>query len=138
MNYKEKITDKFNEFLEFHSDINDDIDYSLQDKKLLFLSMYVFDFVTYSESHDLKFSKTMMDVIKAIYYRTTFQYVALNEDNYLLMVNMPFLRDKLNWGTGIRSAWFDDSQLFYITFLQEKILNFSDFIKDLIDWFDEN
>ncbi|MFH1625922.1 MAG: hypothetical protein ABID54_12320, partial [Pseudomonadota bacterium] len=41
--------------------------------------------------------------------RQTFDYIESEEGNlwYLIMVNMPFFAEKLNWGTSIRGAWWD-------------------------------
>ena len=41
------------------------------------------------------------------FFRTTFEYIESNHFNYLLMVNMPFFKDKLEWGGSIRGAWWD-------------------------------
>lgn len=76
--------------------------------KLIFLSVNVFDFTTYDSGIDQEFSRSMLEVIWVILNKKTFEYI---EDenryrNYLIMVNMPFLKDKLEWGTSIRGAWF--------------------------------
>lgn len=78
--------------------------------KLEFLSCYIFDFTTYDSGMDKIFAQKMLDVIECILNKTNFQYIkASNENylNYLTMINMPFLKDKLDWGTSIRGAWFN-------------------------------
>ena len=78
--------------------------------KLKFLGDYVFDFTTYDDNITRAFSGLMLEVIACILNKTTFEYQAKSENhyvNYLIMVNMPFLKDKLEWGSSIRGAWFD-------------------------------
>ena len=67
--------------------------------KLEFLSCYIFDFTTYDSGMDKIFVQKMLDVIECILNKTNFQYIeASNENylNYLTMINMPFLKDKLD------------------------------------------
>ena len=81
--------------------------------KLEFIGEFVFDFTTYDggEGSELEaLTKDMLEVIRAIYEKRTFEYIE-NEQNsrkYFTMVNMPFLKDKLEWGTSIRGAWIDN------------------------------
>lgn len=55
------------------------------------------------------FAQKAVEVCEAINDRKTFEYIN-DEENYkwfLLMCNMPFFSDKLEWGTSIRGAWWD-------------------------------
>lgn len=81
------------------------------DSKLEFIGGEIFDFTTYDGAMDVYFAKKMLDVIKCILNNNTFEYQGQSEDNYVnyhMMVNMPFLDGKLEWGTSIRGAWFDE------------------------------
>ena len=52
------------------------------------------------------------------------------------MINMPFLANKLEWGTSIRGAWFDDWEEYEIDC--DRIIIKGDelkvFIADLLEW----
>lgn len=76
--------------------------------KLEWLGEFLFDFIAYDPEITELFSKKMIEVCQVITDRKTFEYQE-NEDNYLwymIMVNMSFLQNKLNWGTSIRGAWW--------------------------------
>ena len=81
--------------------------------KLEFLSCYIFDFTTYDSGMDKIFAQKMLDVIECILNKTNFQYIeASNENylNYLTMINMPFLKDKLDWAiTSNKSSLLNSS-----------------------------
>lgn len=79
--------------------------------ELEYLGDYVFDFTCYDSDMSELFAKGMIEVIEALILNKTFEYQKQSDGKYityLTMVNMPFLRDKLNWGTSIRGAWIDD------------------------------
>lgn len=78
-------------------------------ERLEFLAMNVFDFCTYENIVSAKLVKKALEVCSAITDRKTFDYIATEEGNlwYLIMVNMPFFKGKLSWGTSIRGAWWD-------------------------------
>jgi len=76
---------------------------------LEYLSNYVFDFTTYDSEKDELFALKALEVCFAITINQTFQYQE-DEGNYtwyLLMCNMPFFENKLEWGGSIRGAWWD-------------------------------
>ena len=108
------------------------------ESKMEYIGHVIFNFTTYSNSIDELFAALMMPVIRCILEKKTFEY---QEDrsqyiNYLHMVNMPFLVNKLEWGTSIRGAWFDDYQEYEIDcgrIIIEK-QELSIFIADLIEW----
>ena len=79
------------------------------ESRLEYLSTYVFDFVTYNVEMDKLFACKAIEVCKALSEQKTFDYVSLDESNYiwyLLMCNTSFFKDKINWGTSIRNAWW--------------------------------
>jgi hypothetical protein len=76
--------------------------------RLEFLSDYIFDFTTYDRGMAELFTRKALEVCAAISEQRTFDYIK-DEDNYrwyLLMVNMPFFAERLDWGTSIRGAWW--------------------------------
>lgn len=76
--------------------------------RLEYLSDYIFDFTTYESEYGELFAKKALEVCAAISDGKTFEYIKEPEGRlwYLLMVNMPFFADKLEWGTSIRGAWW--------------------------------
>lgn len=82
------------------------------DSKFEYLSNYIFDFTTYDGEIDELFAKKAIEVCSAINTKTNFGYQESPENYiwYLVMCNMPFFADKLDWGTSIRGAWwiYDD------------------------------
>lgn len=79
--------------------------------KLEFIGESIFEFTTYDGEIDVIFAESMITVINHILNKTTFEYINESETNYmnyLMMVNLPFLKNKLEWGTSIRGAWFDE------------------------------
>jgi len=108
------------------------------DSKMEYLGHTIFDFTTYDGEIDVLFSEKMIPVLKCILNKETFAYQENEEQyiNYLIMVNMPFLTDKLEWGTSIRGAWFDDYKEYEIDCGRIKIEKheLTEFITDLIEW----
>ena len=82
-----------------------------------YLASEVFDFTTYDREIDELFAQKALEVCTAITRKQTFDYQKDTENYkwYLIMCNMPFFIDKLEWGTSIRGAWWDNySQDFII------------------------
>lgn len=105
--------------------------------KLQYLGESVFDFTTYDGDMDELFASIMIEVIDCILQRKTFEYIsdAAKNIQYLLMVNMPFMVDKLDWGGSIRGAWFDDNhtcEIFYGLSIESGEL--TEFMTQLIEW----
>ena len=77
--------------------------------KRVFLSESIFNFTLYDYGLAEAFALRMLEVIQAIFIDQTLAYLRENEEqrlNYFIMVNMPFLADKLTWGMSIRNATF--------------------------------
>jgi len=115
--------------------------------KLAFLGSDIFDFTTYDGAMDELFAKKMIEVIDCILNGKTFDYQndEANYINYLTMVNMPFLNGKLEWGTSIRGAWFDEyghysepqPTVYKIGCVDDLIIpkiEIKDFMKQLVEW----
>ena len=108
------------------------------ESKIEYVGSEIFDFTTYDGNIDILFANKMIDVIKCILSKTTFEYQKDNYIDYLTMVNMPFLVDKLEWGSSIRGSWFDDYKEYEINYIKIKQKELEIFMKDLIKWCYEN
>lgn len=91
-----------------------------EERKQVQEDMEIYDLVaeklgicTYDSDVDKLFIREMMEVIDVILQRTTFDYQESYEKYliYLRMVHMPFIADRINWGTSIRGAWFEDENV---------------------------
>lgn len=132
MDYKKILEEKYQEALT-------DTCCSPPNSKLEWIGDVVFDFTTYDGNMSAKFAGNMIDVIECILNGETFEYINKSEVHYityLLMINMPFLKGKLEWGTSIRGAWFDEyghhsekeaGRIYYKK-------NIKLFCKDLLEW----
>ena len=82
--------------------------------RLEYLGNDIFDFTTYDGVMSAAFAEKAVEVCKAITEHATFEYIK-DEDNYrwyLLMVNMPFFASRIDWGTSIRGAFWDNEITF--------------------------
>lgn len=126
-NYNKILEDKYQEAKSYIEDL---------ENKDQFLGSFIFDFTTYDDEKDEYFALQMIDVINAIINNTTFKYIQ-NEDyylNYLTMVNMPFLKNKLDWGGSIRGAWLDDYKEYDIAGIKIEKEELTNFLTQLIEW----
>ena len=109
------------------------------DSKFEYLGNVIFDFTTYDGDVDAVFAEKMIPVLSCIVNKKTFEYHKESNDNYLnylMMVNLPFLVNKLEWGTSIRGAWFDLGKEYEIDCGRIKIKKgeIEEFIQNLIEW----
>lgn len=76
-----------------------------------FLSSDIFDFTLYDGAMDEVFGHKAVEVCQAILTRTTCEYIREEENYrwYLIMCNMPFFAERLEWGTSIRGAFWGSS-----------------------------
>ena len=139
--FKKALTDRFEETKCLYEAQGTDDEWWAWD----FLSGDVFDFTLYDSGMDKEFSMIMLEVIKCVLNRETFEYQnksAANYKNYLTMVNMPFLAGKLNWGGSIRGAWFDDymSKPFDVCCGEIEVdpKDINVFMSAVVEWADEN
>ena len=104
--------------------------------KMEYLGSSIFDFTTYDGEIDILFAEKMVEVLKVILNKNTFEYIENKEQylNYLTMVNMPFLTDKLEWGGSIRGAWFDNWKEYEIDGIEIKKQELEVFVAQLIEW----
>jgi hypothetical protein len=78
------------------------------ESRLAFLSESIFDFTTYDGEMSVLFARKAVEVCAAINDGKTFDFIK-DADNYtwfLVMCNMPFFAERLEWGTSIRGAWW--------------------------------
>ncbi len=81
-----------------------------QATRLEYLGDHIFNFTTYESEYSELFAKKALEVCAAISDSKTFEYIKEPEGRlwYLLMVNMSFFADKLEWGGSIRGAWWSE------------------------------
>ena len=134
--FTEHLEEAYSDFLEY-------TDYP--ENRLIWVADNIFEFVTYDSGASEVFGNLMLRVLKPILNQTTFDFQKESEDNYytfLLMVNMPFLKDKLEWGTSIRGAWFDTSGDSILELDCGRVMvpmkDFKEFVKELLDWIEVN
>jgi len=91
--------------------------------KLEFLADYIFEFTTYDGDISELFAEKMVEVLRAINDGKIYEFIK-DEENYkwyIIMCNMPFLGDKLEWGTSIRGAWWSYDDPFEVTMFTSDI-----------------
>lgn len=74
-----------------------------------FLSCDVFDLTTYDEDMDELFVKAIIEVLRVIINKETFEYIR-DENNYikyLIVCNLLYNFEWIEWGTSIRGAWIE-------------------------------
>ena len=80
-----------------------------QSTRLSFLGDYIFDFTTYDSEWSEIFAKRAIEVCESISNKTTFE--SFEEPGryrwFLIMINMPFFSQRINWGTSVRGAWWE-------------------------------
>ena len=136
----EKIRDyksnaKYIELLDKHFKEEQHLEFA-HETKMEYLASSIFDFTTYDGEIDILLAGRMIEVLKVILNRNTFEYIKDREQylNYLTMVNMPFLKDKLDWGGSIRGAWFDNWKEYEIDGIEIEKQELEVFIAQLIEW----
>lgn len=104
-----------------------------------YLSQIIFQFNTSDTAIDILFATKMVEVLTVIRSNSWMKYIKEENQyiNYLTMVNMPFLENKLDYGTSIRSAWFNDYEEYSIYGDRFKIAKqeLTVFIDDLLYWY---
>jgi len=100
-NYKEILQESF----DLNSSINQE-----ETNKYQFLCSGIFEIHTYDDDVSEEVGKEMVEVIQAILQKKTLEYWQNDKvkyKTYLLMINMPFLWLRLEYGTSPRFPWFD-------------------------------
>lgn len=132
---------QFTELLEKNfqeeQDVNDFTDSCKCESRLIYASQRIFNFTTYDSGIDEKFGKKMIAVLSCILSRTTYEYLTKSQSqhiNYITMVNMPFLKNKIEWGGSVRGAWLDNWKEYEIDEVSVKKQELTLYISDLIEW----
>lgn len=81
--------------------------------RLEFLGDNIFNFTTYDSEMSELFASKALEVCAAISDGKTFNYIETPENHqwYLIMVNMPFFSEKIEWGTSVRGAWWIHNEI---------------------------
>lgn len=109
MDYKKMLDENFTRFKEDSQHLHDGQE-SCSELKAEFLASDVLGLTTYDSAMDYLLVSKIMDVVHAIDTHTTFEYIKDKSKyiDYITCVNMPWFKDKLNWGSSIRGAWWDN------------------------------
>lgn len=117
-----------------------------------FLCDYIFNLAVEDTDLSIFYASVIIDVCKALLNRTTFDYIK-DEQNYkyyILVLNLPFFKDIIEWGVSIRGAWltagietykytscglYDDNiQIYELEFNEDEEV--CEFIQDIVDFYD--
>lgn len=76
--------------------------------RLAYLADYIFTFTTYDDDVSEIFAHYAVEVCEAITNKATFEYIKDPERYrwFLLMCNMPFFAERIDWGTSVRGAFW--------------------------------
>lgn len=112
---------------------------SNDESRLEYLSDNVFNFVTYDSEISELFVRKALEVCAQLSARTTYEYIkdATNYQWYLLMCNMQFFSDRMEWGSSVRGAWWHYEQELEVATLPDKSFSeeeWLDFIEALIEF----
>ena len=109
MDLKESIQKSYEYYLETLEMQDADDFRDTLDNRYGWLSSWFFDVTTYDGDLDIEFGKNIYEVMLQIYNRTVFDYI--KDENkyktYIIVCNLFISFKLLDWGTSIRSAWFD-------------------------------
>lgn len=79
--------------------------------RLIYLADHIFDFTTDDGEMSKLFATKALEVCRAITLRTTFEYIKEPENYrwFLLMCNMPFFSQRIDYGTSVRGSWWSST-----------------------------
>ena len=115
MNKKKEYSRMLNEGFAFvNSLVGGDEEYS----RMEYLSEYIFRFVTHDSEMSKLFGRKAIEVCVTFTKEKTFEYIKDPENYrwYLIMCNMPFFSDKIEWDGSMRGAWLKVSPHRKMTF----------------------
>ena len=127
LNYKEGFDEAYSMMVQTNENIADM-------SKLHFVAMFIFDFELDDTEMYESFALRMIEVIESILNEKTYEYIKSNYENYLLMVNMPFLKDKIDYGVSIRGAWFDEYEVYECCGIPIPQNFLSKFMTSIVEW----
>ncbi len=108
------------------------------ENRIAYLGSTIFEFTTYDDEMDETLAKGMIEVCQVILDKETFEYIKDKQQymKYIIMVNMPFLAEKIDWGGSVRGAWFDDFQEYKVDCgnIEVKKGDVTTFIREMLEW----
>ena len=123
------------------------------ESKARFLVENIFELAVEDDELSAFYCSIIIDVCKALLNRTTYDYIK-DEQNYkyyILVLNLPFFKDIIEWGVSIRGAWFTagiepyvltscglfrgEEQICQLEFLED--VDICEFIQDIIDFYED-
>lgn len=70
--------------------------------------MSLLGYTTYDAGVDIELAPRFIAVLKSILNGSSYGFIEISRQNYLdylQVVNLPFLKNRLDWGTSIRGVW---------------------------------
>ena len=85
-----------------------EVDAMMPATRLAFVSDFIFDFTTYDEGMSDMMAVLALETCAAITEGKTFEYIEVESQyiQFIMMCNMPFIAQRIDWGTSIRGAWW--------------------------------
>lgn len=77
--------------------------------KTKYIASYIFNIASYDDDIEKDITNDLLQVVNAISYWKTFEYIKKckdNHKNYIIMCNLLDKDNLIEWGTSIRGAWF--------------------------------
>ena len=106
---------------------------------IVFLSDTVFGFTTYNSRISAILCGKMVGAIRAILSDNLPQYIEDNIIDFTTMINMPFLDDRIDWGTSLNSVHFDinhgRTEFYEIGLIIEK-MELNEFMRAVVEFYD--
>ena len=110
---KERVLSEFETYLYLLHEMGyTDTEYTQREFKLMWLSSELCGMTTYDSNLDVLFGKEIFEVIKVILDRAWDTYIK-DDVNYIKFIRCAnLLEEHIEWGTSIRSCWFNDDGMF--------------------------
>ena len=127
-NYKELINEQYTEQLNWECP---------PECRIEFVGRSIFNLTTYDSKMDIQLGCRIIEVVRCILDRTTFDYIEESPakySNYITVINLLFFDGMLEWGASIRGAWFDEFKSYSISNIEVKERDINKFFTDLLEW----
>ena len=94
-------------------------------QKCSWLSNTVFKIITDDSDLDIKFGKTIYDVMRSILNNKTHEYIKQepNYSNFIIVCNFLDSYGLIDWGISIRCCWFNKDKKSYVEYLLNDFFN---------------
>ena len=94
----------------FERDYKEHIENTCDTTKYEWAASQIFDLCTYDGELDELFVKKIIEICKVILEDRTYEYISESNENYInyiLVCQLLYKRDWIDWGTSVRGAWIN-------------------------------